>query len=224
MTIPDGPVLVLASASPRRSELLARLGIAFEVRPADVDESVQPDEGAVDLVRRLAVDKAEAALDEAPEPDVVVLAADTIVVIDGEILGKPIDAPDAAAMLARLSGRTHQVLTGVAVARRTEAMASPAPDGALEAAGDGLAASLGPTQTIAVEVEATEVTFVPLDPADIAWYVATGEPLDKAGAYGIQGQGGIFVSSIRGNYDNVVGLPLPTVCALLVGVGVAPLR
>lgn len=169
------------------------------MRPADVDETPRPGEPAVELVHRLALTKAEAGLDAASEPDVVVLAADTVVVLDDAILGKPVHAADAAAMLARLSGRTHRVLTGVAVARRT---AAPA---------EGLA----PAQATAVEVEATEVTFVPLDPADIDWYVATGEPLDKAGAYGIQGVGGVFVSSIRGNYDNVVGLPLPTTRRLL---------
>lgn len=203
MTTAAGPLFVLASGSPRRSELLARFGRPFVVRPADVDETVQPGEAASDLVRRLAVAKAEAELDRAPEPDVVVLAADTVVVIDDEILGKPVDADEAATMLARLSGRTHRVLTGVAVARRT---------GTADVA-------LAPAQTMAVEVGATEVTFVALDPVDIAWYVATGEPLDKAGAYGIQGHGGLFVSSIRGNYDNVVGLPLPVVRTLLADVG-----
>ena len=218
MTTADGPLLVLASASPRRSELLARFGRSFVVRPADVDETVLAGEDPVDLVRRLALDKATAALVAAPETDVVVLAADTIVVVDDEILGKPADADEAAAMLARLSGRTHRVLTGVAVARRT------APDDAPPSAEPDVAAGLGPAQSMAAEVEATEVTFVPLDAADIAWYVATGEPLDKAGAYGIQGQGGLFVSSIRGNHDNVVGLPLVLVRTLLAGVGFDPLR
>ena len=244
----DGPLLVLASASPRRRELLARFGLPFVVRPADVDETVHPGETASDLVRRLAVAKAEAALASADEPDVVVLAADTVVVIDDEILGKPADATEAAEMLARLSGRTHQVLTGMAVARRLGAASATSPDpdlstgsgsdlstsspdvGVTDARPDGptfsttAAVGLGPTQSMAVEVAATEVTFVTLDPADIAWYVATGEPLDKAGAYGIQGQGGIFVSSIRGNYDNVVGLPLVTVRNLLADVGIDPLR
>lgn len=237
MTATDGPLLVLASASPRRSDLLSRFGQPFVVRPADVDETILPGEGAADLVRRLAVTKAEAALAQASEGDVVVLAADTVVVVDDEILGKPVDATDAASMLARLSGRTHQVLTGVAVARRTapserngtdstgpngsvdgvgghrsstsESDDRPAPDGVVDLVG------LATAQSLTVEVETTEVTFVALESADIAWYVATGEPMDKAGAYGIQGQGGLFVSSMRGNYDNVVGLPLPTVRSLL---------
>ena len=215
MTSDDGPLLVLASASPRRSELLARFGLPFVVRATDVDETVHPGETASDLVRRLAVAKAEAALNRADEPDVVVLAADTIVVIDDETLGKPADATEAAEMLARLSGRTHHVLTGLAVARRTDPDAS--------ASSTTAAVGVGPAQSMAVEVEATEVTFVTLDPVSIAWYVATGEPLDKAGAYGIQGQGGIFVSSIRGNYDNVVGLPLVTVRTLLADIGIDPL-
>lgn len=213
MTDTDGPLLVLASASPRRNELLARFGRPFVVRPADVDETVHPGEGAADLVRRLAAVKAEAAMAQAAESDVVVLAADTVVVVDDEILGKPVNATEAASMLARLSGRTHQVLTGVALARRTDPVASVDSGIGAETAG------VGSAQSLFVEVEATEVTFVTLEPSDIDWYVATGEPLDKAGAYGIQGQGGLFVSSIRGNYDNVVGLPLPTVRALLADVG-----
>ncbi len=217
VTSTDGPLLVLASSSPRRRELLGRFGLPFVVRPADVDETVHPGESASDLVRRLAVAKAEAALAGADEPDVVVLAADTVVVIDDEILGKPVDRTEAAEMLARLSGRTHEVLTGMAVARRSDADPAPSP-------APGAATVVpGPAQSMVVEVEATEVTFVDLDPVDIAWYVATGEPLDKAGAYGIQGQGGIFVSSIRGNYDTVVGLPLVTVRTLLTDVGIDPL-
>lgn len=224
------PLLVLASASPRRRELLARFGRAFEVRPADVDETPQLGESAVDLVRRLALAKAEAAVAAAPEDRVLVLAADTVVVVDGEILGKPADGTDAAAMLGRLSGRTHRVLTGVAVAHRSNLDAADPNDatdvvdgatGALGSAdgGDGVAIGLGAAQTMAVEVEATEVTFVVLEQADIDWYVATGEPVDKAGAYGIQGKGGIFVSSIRGSYDNVVGLPLAVVRRLFADIG-----
>ncbi len=207
-------MLILASGSPRRRELLGRFGIAFETRPADVDERAQPGESPEHLVRRLAVAKAEAAIAAAPEPDVVALAADTVVVLDGETLGKPTDADDATAMLGRLSGRTHVVLTGMAVARRT----APPDDGS------GGEVELAPAVQVAVEVDATEVTFVELTDADIAWYVATGEPLDKAGAYGIQGRGGVFVSSIRGNHDNVVGLSLVTARRLLAEASVDPLR
>lgn len=209
-------MLVLASGSPRRRELLARFGLPFEVRPADVDESVRPGEAPEDLVRRLAVDKAQVALASAPEADVVVLAADTVVTLDGEILGKPVDEADAARMLARLSARTHLVLTGLAVARRSgpaHQLVSAPPEGVL----------VGPSVRLDSEVEATEVTMTAFGDADIAWYVATGEPLDKAGAYGIQGHGGILVASIRGSWDNVVGLPLATTHRLLAATGMDPL-
>ena len=209
------PTVVLASASPRRSELLARLGMVFDVRPADVDEAALPGEDPVDLVRRLALAKAEAGLGAAAEPDTVVLAADTVVVLDGAVLGKPIDDADAAAMLARLSARTHTVLTGVAVARRQDRSGGDADDGPS-------AAVLGPSSSVVLAVEATEVTMVELSRADIAWYVATGEPADKAGAYGVQGVGAVFVASVRGSWDNVVGLPLAITRRLLAEVGLDP--
>jgi septum formation protein len=170
--------LVLASASPRRRELLAGLGLRFDVRPADVDETPRPGEPPADLVERLAGAKAAAVGASRRE---VVVAADTVVVADGDALGKPVGGDDAARMLRRLGGRTHHVLTGVAV-------------------------RLGAALTSGVV--STEVTFRPLTEADIAWYVATGEPLDKAGAYAIQGVGGLFVERIDGSYHNVVGLPL----------------
>ncbi len=187
------PLLVLASGSPRRRELLAQLGVSFEVRVADVDESPRPGEQADDLVRRLAASKAQTVLAAAPEVDVVVLAADTVVVVDGVVLGKPVDADDATRMLGLLSGRAHTVLTGVAVARRATGLV--------------------------VEVEATKVTFRDLTDAAIAAYVATGEPLDKAGAYGIQGAAGTFVAGIEGNKDNVIGLGLTTTTRLLAAAG-----
>jgi septum formation protein len=192
--------LVLASASPRRRELLGRLGVPFEVHPVDADEAPRPGEAAADLVRRLAVAKAEAALVAVADgDDAVVVAADTEVVLDGEVLGKPADAADAAAMLRRLAGRTHEVLTGVAVA-----------------------ASWGDTAAVESRVARTAVTMTELADAEIAWYVATGEPLDKAGGYGIQGGGGLFVSSIEGSWDNVVGLPLALTRRLLAVVGIHP--
>jgi septum formation protein len=169
---------VLASASPRRRELLAGLGLRFDVRAADVDETPRPGEPPADLVERLAGAKAAAVGATRRE---VVIAADTVVVVDGDTLGKPVDGDDAARMLRRLGGRTHHVLTGVAV-------------------------RLGAALT--TQVVATEVTFRPLTEDDVAWYVATGEPLDKAGAYAIQGAGGLFVERIDGSYHNVVGLPL----------------
>ena len=210
-------VLVLASGSPRRSELLGRFEMPFAVRPADVDESVLPLEDPVDLVRRLALAKAQAVADASPEAHLVVVAADTVVVLDGEVLGKPIDAADAASMVARLVGRTHQVLTGVVVLHRSGAVPEAVPESGPSGA---TSAAVGPSVALAADVEATEVTMVDVGPAEIAWYVSTGEPMDKAGAYGIQGQGAILVSSIRGSWDNVVGLPLATTRRLLAEVGV----
>lgn len=200
--------LVLASGSPRRRELLALLGLPFDVIPVDLDESARPGESPRDLVRRLAIDKAgsvavpdldviDDSMDGGASADaVVVLAADTTVEVAGEILGKPVDADDARRMLRSLSARTHQVHTAVAVRRgaRTEH-----------------------------DIVTTFVTMSPMTEASIDWYVATGEPLDKAGAYAIQGAGGAFVTAIEGSASNVVGLPLTTVVELLrnQGVGVA---
>lgn len=183
-------MLVLASASPRRRGLLDRMGLAHEVVPADIDETPRPGERPEALVARLAEAKATHVLRSSPATagDLVVLAADTVVVIDGAVLGKPADAADAAGMLGSLSGRTHEVLTGVAVAR---------------------------PGSVVVVVERTAVTFGALDEGEIEAYVATGEPLDKAGAYGIQGRGGNFVTRIEGSYDNVVGLPTRVVRDLL---------
>lgn len=204
---------MLASGSPRRRELLGRFGVAFEVRPTDVDEALQVGESADHLVRRLALAKAEAALAAAPEADVVTVAADTVVVVNREILGKPLDAADAVRMLRLLSGRAHAVLTGVAVAHR----AAP-PNG-----GPRGHSVLTPAVRVEVDVETTQVTFATLSETEIAWYVGTGEPLDKAGGYGIQGLGGAFVTSITGNHDNVVGLSLVTTRRLLAHVGLDPL-
>lgn len=196
------PQLVLASASPRRRELLGRLGRPFEVRTADVDETPAPGERPEDLVRRLAVAKAEAVAGRtgSEAADVVVIAADTVVAVDDAILGKPADDTDARRMLRALSGRTHEVLTGVAVARRGAGAAS-----------------------ISVEVARASVVFDDLTDADIDWYVATGEPADKAGGYGLQGRGGAFVVSVAGAPDTVIGLPLVVVRRLLRDAGVDPL-
>ena len=229
------PLLVLASASPRRHELLGRLVRSFDVRPADIDETARDGESAQELVQRLAVDKAQAVAAAADEADIVVLGADTVVVVDGRILGKPADAADAASMLRSLSGRTHEVLTGLAVVRRGSVVAPEgadrpgdgpgAPDGSdppghAPGSSDGSAAvALAPAISVQTEVVTTQVTFAAMSDADVAWYVATGEPLDKAGAYGIQGSGGAFVTSITGSYDNVVGLPLAVTRALLAEVG-----
>lgn len=190
--------LVLASASPRRRELLDQLGVAFTVTPADISEELWPDEAADDFVARLAREKAQAVAPCSPES--WVLAADTVVVLDGEILGKPEDGEHAEAMLGRLSGRWHRVLTGFSLLPA----AGPAPSPA---------SNYG-------AVVATEVRFAELSRELIAAYVATGEPLDKAGAYGIQGMGGVLVSEIKGSPSNVIGLPLNEVTSLLLQLAV----
>ena len=190
MTVPLR--VVLASQSPRRRELLDLVGIAHEVRPADIDESAFPDEAPAAHCERLARGKAEALAAELN--DALVVAADTIVVIDDLILGKPADADDARRTLRRLSGRTHTVFTAVAVARA----------GALVSG-----------------VETVSVTFRPLDDAEIDAYVATGEPMDKAGSYGIQGFGATIVERIDGDYFAVMGLALVRLVKLLERVGVS---
>ena len=178
--------IVLASASPRRAELLRAAGIPFEVHPADVDETPFAQELPEAHVRRLATAKAEAV--RARLPGRTVLAADTIVVCDGRILGKPKDARDAGEMLAMLSGRGHTVLTGLAIVK----------DGVMH-----------------VAVEATDVWFAELSSDEIAVYIESGEPMDKAGAYAVQGLASRFVERIEGNYANVVGLPVARVYRLL---------
>lgn len=184
------PRVILASQSPRRRELLALIGITHDVHPADVDESVHPDEAPVPHCERLARDKAHALAVQ--HPDAVVIGSDTIVVIDGDILGKPKDHAEAIAMLTRLSGRTHTVFTAVAVAQ-----------GGVTLSG----------------VESVSVTFRPLDATLIAAYVETGEPMDKAGAYGIQGFGATNVERIDGDYFAVMGLPLGRMVGLLRDLG-----
>ncbi len=187
--------VVLASQSPRRRELLASVGVSVEVRPSTTDESVRPGEVADAYVRRLAREKAEAV--PASEGELV-LAADTAVVLGSEILGKPRDEADAHRMLRALSGSTHVVLTGV------HARVHPGPAGEIR------------SETIAVS---SAVRFVTLSDERIAWYVATGEPLDKAGAYAVQGAGGSLVRGIAGSVSNVVGLPLAETLALLGRLG-----
>jgi septum formation protein len=174
--------LVLASASPRRAELLRLAGYEFTAAHADLDETPLPGEAADIYVRRLA--EAKAAAVAARHPDAVVLGADTTVVLDGDILGKPIDAADAVAMLTRLQGRAHDVLTGVAVTG--------------PAGGDSAIAR-------------TQVWFAAMTAAEIVAYVATGEPMDKAGAYGIQGRASCYVTRIDGSHPNVMGLPVDVV-------------
>lgn len=172
--------LYLASGSPRRRELLAVLELAFERLVTDVAEQKQPNEAPADYVVRLACDKALAGVAVAPQ-DLPVLGADTIVVLDGQVLEKPRDEAHAAQMLTALSGRQHQVMTAIALADR---------------------------QTHRSTLVVTDVTFRSLSADDIQHYILSGEPMDKAGAYGIQGKGGCFVREIRGSYYAVVGLPL----------------
>ena len=190
-------MLVLASASPRRRELLAQAGYTFEVRPAHIPEDLLFGEDPIAYVTRLAREKAQAVFEQlAAEPSgaegLVVLGADTTVTVDGHILAKPEDAADAARMLRLLSGRTHRVITGVALAA-------------------------GPSVEVAAEV--TAVRFLTLSDEEIAAYVATGEPMDKAGAYGIQGRAARWIPRIEGCYFNVVGLPLALVATLLEAQG-----
>ena len=182
--------IILASTSPRRAELLTAADIPFSAHPVDVDETALTGESPGDCACRLARAKAEAVARPAGG---VVLAADTLVVVDGAALGKPRDAATAAAMLRRLSSRTHEVVTGVAI---------------VHDAG------------VSVDLVSTQVTFDTLSDAEIAWYVDTGEPLDKAGAYGIQGGASRFVTRIEGSYSNVVGLPVELVYRRLRALGV----
>ncbi|HEY3830816.1 MAG TPA: Maf family protein [Acidimicrobiia bacterium] len=183
--------LVLASQSPRRADLLHSIGLTFEIVPADIDESRHRDEPAVEYVERLAREKAERIV--ARHPDAIVLAADTCVAIDDDVLGKPVDHDEARVMLQRLSGRDHLVHTGVAIAAHDR---------------------------IESGVATTAVFFNDLDAATIDWYLTTGEALDKAGGYAMQSFGGVFVLAIDGSPSNVVGLPLHLVAALARDLGV----
>jgi septum formation protein len=184
------PRLVLASSSPRRAALLARLGLSPVIRPGDVDETPLAGEDAVTYVSRLAA--AKAAAGATANDGEVVLGADTVVVRDGDLLGKPADDAHAARMLRSLSGRTHEVVTGVAAQRGSR---------------------------VVRDHVTTRVTFRRLSDAELAWYLATGEPTGKAGGYGLQGAGAVLVERIEGSDTNVVGLPLPATVALLRAVG-----
>ena len=181
------PRIILASASPRRADLLKQIGLEFELVPSNIGERPHPDEAPADYITRIARAKVIAAARHREEG--LVLGADTVVVLDGQLLGKPEDEPTARRILGQLSGKWHAVMTGVALydieSRREVA-----------------------------DYDKTLVKFAQMTDTEIEWYLSTGEPMDKAGAYGIQGLGGLFVEEIAGNYYNVVGLPIPLVYRL----------
>lgn len=188
--------IYLASRSPRRGELLGQLGVRFEVLPSDVDESVQPNEAPEQYVLRLAKEKAAVCVQRLAQqglPPLPVLAADTTVCIDGMILGKPEDDADAASMLRRMADRWHMVHTAVAIADANR---------------------------VEVALSSTQVEMAPLNEVEIAAYVASGEPRDKAGSYGIQGRAGTFIRRIEGSYSGVMGLPVYETAQLLKQFGV----
>jgi septum formation protein len=186
-------MLILASSSPRRRQLLEQIGLTFTVESSDLDERLQPGEAPAKYVQRLAVEKAQAIFDRHRNDDysgdpLIVLGADTAVVLDGEVLGKPADQADARRMLELLAGRTHQVLTGIAAVSRTGMVS---------------------------EVEITQVFFDLIEEHELVQYLMSGEPMDKAGAYGIQGYAARWIPRIEGCYFNVMGLPLARTIALL---------
>ena len=183
------PILILASASPRRTAILTALGIPFRTVVPSVDETLLPGESGAAAAERLARAKADAVVPQG----LPVLAADTLVVCDGAVLGKPATPDEAARMLRTLSGRSHEVVSGICVATG---------------------------ETLRSGVETTTVTFAAMDEAEIAWYVATGEPLDKAGAYHVDGRGALFVSAVSGSPSNVAGLPVRLMLRLAKEAGV----
>ena len=187
------PILILASQSPRRRQLLKQLGVKFSVSAQDIDESCKRDEAPTDLAVRLAEEKAEICFKKSVDSNVVILASDTIVVLKGDIFGKPKDRKDAIKMLLRLSANTHRVLTAVSVKCHTK------------------------SKTIWSE---TFVSFRTISSTEAGYYCDTGEPLDKAGAYAIQGFGAVFIKSIEGSYSGVMGLPLFETAELLREFGI----
>jgi septum formation protein len=192
----SAPTLVLASASPRRAQLLRQIGLVPTIDAADIDEVVPRGVAPTDAVQRLARQKVAVVADRHANRDAVILGADTVVCVGDEVLGKPADQEQAAAMLRRLSGRTHEVHTGVEV----------------------VAIGTGDRRS---SVTTTRVTMRAIGQAEIDAYVATGEPADAAGAYAIQGRAAVFVSQIEGDYSNVVGLPLARVATMLDEIGMA---
>ncbi|HEX9405666.1 MAG TPA: Maf family protein [Thermoanaerobaculia bacterium] len=188
--------IILASSSPRRRELLASIGLEFDVAPSHIPEERREGEAPEEYVARLSREKARAIAQKYPERWII--AADTTVALDDIVLEKPVDADDAKRMLATIAGKTHIVYTGVTLTRENP-------------------------HSIDTHVATSEVRMLPLTAHDIDWYVATGEPLDKAGAYAAQGAGGMFIESIHGSYTNVVGLPLALLFQMLRKAGIDPL-
>lgn len=180
--------LILASASPRRAEILQQIGVAFQIAPADIDETPMPQELPIDYVQRMAQEKAQYVIDSVANSSTVVLGADTSVVLGCKIYGKPKNQEEALVMLADLSGKTHQVLTAIA---------------------------MGNNQRCVIKLSATDVKFRELDPEECLDYWKTGEPSDKAGGYAIQGLGAVFVEKINGSFSGVVGLPIEQTSQLL---------
>lgn len=188
---------ILASSSPRRRELLASIGVEFDVVPSHVPEEHQPGEAPEEYVARLSREKAHAIA--AQHPSRWIIAADTTVLLGDQLLEKPLDEHDAARMLSLIAGRTHTVYTGVTVQNVERRYQE-------------------------TRVAESEVRMLPLPPEDVEWYVRTGEPMDKAGAYAVQGMGAMFIDSIHGSYTNVVGLPLAMLFQMLRKAGIDPLR
>ncbi len=188
---------ILASSSPRRRELLTSIGVDFDAVPSHVPEEHQPGEAPEEYVARLSRDKANAVA--AKHPSQWIIAADTTVLLGDQLLEKPLDHADAARMLTLIAGRTHVVYTGVTLQNLDR-------------------------QYSETRVAESEVRMLPLSERDVEWYVATGEPLDKAGAYAVQGMGAMFIDSIHGSYTNVVGLPLAMLFQMMRKVGIDPLR
>jgi nucleoside triphosphate pyrophosphatase len=189
--LPQRLPMILASSSPRRAELLRASGISFRVQSANVDEAVQVGESSHEYVTRLAREKA-AAVSQLCSERAIVLGADTIVVVENELIGKPVDENDASRMLRMLSGKWHEVLTGVALITPSE---------------------------MSTDSATTRVKFASMSDQEIEWYVSSGEPADKAGAYAIQGLASRFVERIEGSYSNVVGLPVETVWKMVKSMG-----
>ncbi|SDD24672.1 septum formation protein [Paenibacillus sp. UNCCL117] len=224
--------LILASSSPRRKELLAGMKLSFRTHPSDEDETVPPGTPPAEMVRMLALRKASSVAAHYSEG--IVIGSDTIVVCDDEIMGKPADEPDACRMLARLSGRAHQVYTGVAI---VEAGGGRSRSAHSHAEGDGNAVYLGDIGQYRILAQSpsghpevmvghtvSKVMFRHMSDEEIEAYVKTGEPLDKAGSYGVQGLGAVFIEKIEGDFYSIMGLPINMLYQMLQAVGINPFQ